>query len=74
MAEARLKVPEGCEQFLKDLKDRIRHAQVRAPLSVNRELVLLYGGITRDIRTWQNQQGWGAKVIDRPAASRHTRL
>jgi predicted nuclease of restriction endonuclease-like (RecB) superfamily len=49
--------------FLKSLKERIRTAQVHAALAVNRELVLLYWQIGRDILTRQQQQGWGAKVI-----------
>jgi len=40
---------------------------VRAALSVNRELVLLYWQLGQDILTRQRQQGWGAKVIDRLA-------
>jgi predicted nuclease of restriction endonuclease-like (RecB) superfamily len=55
------------EQFLKELKQHIRSAQVRAALAVNRELVLLYWQIGREILTRQQQQGWGAKVIDRLA-------
>lgn len=51
------------ETFLTDLKVRIRSAQVRAALAVNRELVLLYWQIGRDILARQRQQGWGAKVI-----------
>src|ERR1700747_755474 len=51
--------------FLQDLKARIRSAQVRAGLAVNRELVLLYWGIGRDILARQREQGWGAKVIER---------
>ena len=35
-------VPPGYDAFLKQLKERIRSAQVRAALAVNRELVLLY--------------------------------
>lgn len=31
---------EGYDDFLRDLKERIRSAQVRAVLAVNRELVL----------------------------------
>jgi predicted nuclease of restriction endonuclease-like (RecB) superfamily len=56
------------DDFLKGLKERIGSAQVRAALSVNRELVLLYWQIGRDILNRQQQQGWGAKVIDRLAA------
>ena len=56
---------EDYQQFLQNLKQRIRNAQLRAALSVNRELVLLYWQIGREILTKQQQQGWGAKVIDR---------
>lgn len=58
---------EGYEEFLRELKSRIRTAQVRAALAVNRELVLLYWQIGRDITGRQEQHGWGAKVIDRLA-------
>ena len=53
--------------WLADLKQRIRSAQQRAALSVNRELVLLYWHIGRDILERQHVQGWGAKVIDQLA-------
>jgi hypothetical protein len=43
------------------------NAQQRATLAVNRELVLLYWQIGRDILARQAMQGWGAKVIDRLA-------
>lgn len=56
-------IPENYDDFLRDLKERIRSAQVRAALSVNRELVLLYWQLGQDILTRQRQQGWGAKVI-----------
>ena len=55
-------------QFLADLKTRIRAAQVRASLSVNRELVLLYWEIGRDILDRQERESLGAKVIDRLSA------
>ena len=35
-------LPEGYPEFIVSLKQRIRSAQVKAALSVNRELVLLY--------------------------------
>lgn len=60
-------LPKGYEDLLKDLKHRIRTAQIRAALSVNRELVLLYWSIGRDILVRQGQHGWGAKVVDRLA-------
>jgi predicted nuclease of restriction endonuclease-like (RecB) superfamily len=57
----------GYEEFLGELKERIRNAQVRAALAVNRELVLLYWQIGQEILQRQQHQGWGAKVINRLA-------
>ncbi|WP_426992450.1 PDDEXK nuclease domain-containing protein [Methylomonas sp. CM2] len=57
--------PTGYTDWLTELKTRIHSAQQRAALSVNRELVLLYWQIGRDILERQAQQGWGAKVIER---------
>jgi predicted nuclease of restriction endonuclease-like (RecB) superfamily len=59
--------PEGYFELLNQLKERIRSAQLRAGLAVNRELVLLYWQLGREILARQNQRGWGAKVIDRLA-------
>lgn len=61
-------MPEGYEALLLSLKERIQQAQLRAVVAVNRELVLLYWGLGRDILSRQGEQGWGAKVIDRLAA------
>lgn len=60
-------LPEGYADWLAELKSRIHSAQQRATLAVNRELVLLYWQIGRDILARQADQGWGAKVIDRLA-------
>lgn len=57
----------GYNHFLHELKTRIRTARTRAALAVNRELVLLYWQIGRDILERQTREGWGAKVIDRLA-------
>jgi predicted nuclease of restriction endonuclease-like (RecB) superfamily len=59
--------PGGYAEWLTDLKSRIHTAQQRAALAVNRELVLLYWQIGRDILARQAEQGWGAKVIERLA-------
>jgi predicted nuclease of restriction endonuclease-like (RecB) superfamily len=59
--------PAGYSDWLAELKTRIHSAQQRATLAVNRELVLLYWQIGRDILVRQAEQGWGAKVIDRLA-------
>ena len=61
-------MPPGYAAVLADLKQRIQAAQSRAALAVNRELVLLYWSIGRDILTRQDEQGWGARVIDELSA------
>ena len=53
--------------LLASIKERIQSAQVRAALAVNRELVLLYWGIGKEILARQEQEGWGTKVIERLA-------
>lgn len=59
--------PAGYADWLAELKIRIHSAQQRAALAVNRELVLLYWQIGRDILQRQSREGWGAKVIERLA-------
>ncbi|HCL87699.1 MAG TPA: DUF1016 domain-containing protein [Comamonadaceae bacterium] len=59
--------PGGYAEWLAELKTRIHTAQQRATLAVNRELVLLYWQIGRDILQRQEREGWGAKVIERLA-------
>jgi predicted nuclease of restriction endonuclease-like (RecB) superfamily len=61
-------LPDNYAICLRELKQRIRESQVRASISVNRELVLLYWRIGRDILVRQDRENWGAKVIDRLAA------
>jgi DUF1016 N-terminal domain len=62
-----LQLPPSYHEFLQELKGRIRTAQVRAALAVNRELVLLYWSIGRDILAKQGTEGWGTRVVDRLA-------
>ena len=63
-----LKSTDRYQAFLRELKERIRATQLRAALSVNSELTLLYWSIGRDILLRQESEGWGAKVIERIAA------
>ena len=60
-------LPADYAAWLAELKTRIHTAQQRAALAVNRELVLLYWQIGRDILARQIREGWGAKVIERLA-------
>ncbi|CAM3516893.1 DUF1016 domain-containing protein [Deinococcus saxicola] len=63
----KLALPADYAALLGDLKTQIRSAQIRAALSVNRELVTLYWQIGQAILSRQQQAGWGAKVIEQLA-------
>src|SRR4051794_3072387 len=58
---------ENYSALLTSIKERIQKAQVRAALAVNRELVLLYWSIGKEILSRQQEEGWGTKVIERLA-------
>ena len=58
----------GYEAMLRDVKARVRAAQIRAALAVNRELLLLYWQIGTDISRQMREQGWGTKFVDQLAA------
>jgi predicted nuclease of restriction endonuclease-like (RecB) superfamily len=59
---------KGYAELFDQLKARIESARLRASFAVNRELVLLYWSIGRDILDRQARLGWGAKVVDQLAA------
>ena len=59
--------PQTYAALLASIKERIQTAQIRAALAVNRELVLLYWGIGREILARQQEEGWGSKVVERLA-------
>ncbi len=60
-------IPPDYAAWLAELKTTIRMARLKAGLAVNRELVLLYWRIGKEILERQSAQGWGAKVIDQLA-------
>ena len=60
-------LPAGYAALLEDIKARIRQAQIKAALSVNRELIRLYWDMGRQIVDRQQRHGWGAAIIERLA-------
>lgn len=60
-------LPLDYVDFLDSLKTRVRQAQTKAMLSVNRELIQLYWDIGREIVQRQEQAGWGQSVLERLA-------
>ena len=51
--------------ILKEVKDRIRRAQIRATMSANAEMLLMYWDVGRIIDEQRAIEGWGTKVIQR---------
>ena len=49
--------------LLGDIKNRIRQAQVKAVLSANAEMIMMYFDIGSIIHKRQQQEGWGAGII-----------
>jgi predicted nuclease of restriction endonuclease-like (RecB) superfamily len=54
-------------ELLERLRQRIRESQARAARTLNRELVLLYWSIGRDILAQQQASDWGDNVVGRIA-------
>ena len=64
VAGNKLDLPGDYQATLADLKQRIKHERLRVTLSANAAMILLYWDIGQVILDRQNQQGWGAKIID----------
>lgn len=64
--------PAGYADWLSDIKTQIHEAQQRAAQALNLHLVSLYWTIGRAILEQQENQGWGAKIIDRLAQDLRT--
>lgn len=58
-------IEEKYAEVLRELRERIQSAQIRAAINVNRDLVLLYWQIGREILMRQQTDGWGSKVVER---------
>lgn len=67
VAEITQKMPDDYSKFLQDVKIRIRKERIKTVLSANTALVMLYWDIGREILKKQDDEGWGAKIIDRMA-------
>ena len=57
-------VDQNYKILITDLKKRVAESRYRATLSVNKELILLYHHIGKEILSVQEKYGWGAKVIE----------
>ena len=66
--------PAGYASLLGEIKLRIRHAQSRAWMAVNAEMIRLYWCIGQVIDIRQQQEGYGTAVIPRLSRDLHNEL
>ncbi|OHE77673.1 MAG: hypothetical protein A3F67_11860 [Verrucomicrobia bacterium RIFCSPHIGHO2_12_FULL_41_10] len=55
------------KKFLTSLKAKIRSAQIKGAIAVNKELIKLYWDLGKDIVEKQELEGWGSKVLEKVA-------
>ena len=60
-------LPDKYPLILSKLKVAIRQSRLKALLSANAEMLLLYWKIGKTILDQQDQSGWGSKVIEQLA-------
>jgi predicted nuclease of restriction endonuclease-like (RecB) superfamily len=64
-------IPSDYQSFLQTIKTRVQQAQLKAVVAVNKELIVLYWHIGKEILARQEKEGWGSGVINRLAADLH---
>ena len=64
-------LPTDYQTYLHTIKTRIQQVQLQAVLAVNKELILLYWSIGKEILARQKKEGWGANVIGRLSRDLH---
>jgi len=65
-------LPDNYIETITKLKSQIKQARVKAALKANEVLLELYWEIGQTILLMQQQEGWGAKVIERVAVDLKT--
>ncbi len=61
------KSDKAYKQWLLQLKERVRSAQIKAALKVNAELLALYWDIGNEILDKETNAGWGDKLVEQVA-------
>lgn len=67
VAPSKSDTPKNYSAFLDEIKKRIQQERIKAVLSANSAMVLLYWDIGQEILKNQRKAAWGSKVIDRLA-------
>ena len=58
---------ESYSNWIKQLKEKIHKAQLKAALTVNTQLILLYWEIGESIVQKQIENQWGSKIVEKMA-------
>ena len=59
-----IKTDATYNDWICSLKTRYRNSQIKAASSVNREMLLFYWNLGRDITLMQAESRWGSKFVD----------
>jgi predicted nuclease of restriction endonuclease-like (RecB) superfamily len=65
LAESIKEMPSNYTAFVAELKGFIQKEKLSTLLHANQRMILMYWHIGKSILLKQNEEGWGAKVIDR---------
>ena len=60
-----IEMPEGYLSFIEEIKETVYKSRLKAAIHANRALVLMYWQIGKLVLQKQQEEGWGAKIIDR---------
>ncbi|MBQ9612159.1 MAG: DUF1016 family protein [Lachnospiraceae bacterium] len=59
-----IKIDHEYKDWIQSVRQRYRQCQMKASVSVNREMLLFYWSLGRDIVSLQAESKWGSKVLD----------
>ncbi len=65
IAESLASMPVNYQKFIEDIKSNIKNQRIKAHLSANKAMIMMYWNIGKAILEQQDKEGWGTKVIDR---------
>lgn len=51
-------------EWLNELKSKIQSTQIKAALSANKEMILLYWEFGKELYEKQEKKGWGNAIVD----------
>lgn len=65
LGESLSKMPDNYQGFISEVKAHIKQSRLKAVISANKAMIVMYWHIGNAILKQQNKEGWGTKVIDR---------